>query len=750
MPLPSRMPSKSAQNKEGEYSLVKGSFAYHAREDQTLLPTNTLVSPSKNVVNNTSNRLSLVKGYTLDGSASTVIDSGILSNTDFITTAGYKRNLRAGFMTSAGNDGKLQYRYVDSTGTVTWRDLKTSLTSIRLCFDGNFFATNNSLHPTNEGLKLLLWVDGQTNKIFEWNGAITTLASGTGLVAGVVSTVAAAPTAGGANYKVGDILTLTGGNGDAKVMVATLTGSAVATVTLYQPGTGGLTVTTGIATTGGSGTGCTISVTAIATLASITKQGTTTWAQEGFYLLSNKHIVINGVDYTYTGGENTTTLMGLSADLSSVTAGTIVHQQVVTTSLNNMTGILTTFIPSVIGCGRNNQIYLGSALSNILYISKVSNYTDYSFTSSQRIVGEGFNLTMDAAPVKFIAQEVHGDGQAYDMWISTGEDRWAIIRSTLANNFDSNGIATSSSETLEFLRLKTGPLQGALSEKLVSKAKNHIIFIGHDNVCNSMGYISYQFVPVMEDISYPIINDMNSYDFTDGSIFFFKNYIYIAVPKHGLIRIYNMTDQSQEQYSNYNPTEQLNAQQPFYWEAPVGYPISGFYVVDGELYGHGYNTSESYKLFTGGSFNGQDIDANATFAFDDYGDRTQSKGSNELWVEGYIKQNTKLSATVTGDLNYFSNSQTMIIDGINNSIVSYGGGGHSLGQDSLGSRTLGGTLTSTDTLPAWFHVSLTYPQVPFYLEQISFSTKGTDLQWELLTFGTNKTFTPEGNNSITI
>jgi hypothetical protein len=39
--------------------------------------------------------------------------------------------------------------------------------------------------------------------------------------------------------------------------------------------------------------------------------------------------------------------------------------------------------------------------------------------------------------------------------------------------------------------------------------------------------------------------------------------------------------------------------QPWFWEAPVTYPISGFYVVNGELYGHSYTTSESYKLFTG-------------------------------------------------------------------------------------------------------------------------------------------------------
>ncbi len=280
--------------------------------------------------------------------------------------------------------------------------------------------------------------------------------------------------------------------------------------------------------------------------------------------------------------------------------------------------------------------------------------------------------------------------------------------------------------------------------------KNQIIFVGNDNVVNAMGYYSYQFVPVMQDLSYPIIDDMNSYDMTDGSIFYHKNFMYVTVPTAGLIRIFNMTDQrGQNQPSQYNPSEQLDTKQPFYWEAPIGYPISGFYVVDGELYGHGYNTSESYKLFTGGSFNGQEIDANATLAYNSEGDRTQSKGSNEIYVEGYIKQNTVLMGSVNEDLDAFETSQTFTIDGNDNSIVAYGGGGNSLGDTPLGTQTLGGSQSISSSLPAWFHVVKTYPQNSYYLEGITFNTKGIDLQWELLCFGTNATFTNEGNNFIT-
>src|ERR1035437_918847 len=616
--------------------------------------TNTLVAGGTVTVDNDSvNKVAFVS----------VIDSGILSNYDFDNFKGDRRNMRAGFLTTAGNDGKLQYRYTDSSSLVTWINLMTGLTIVKLCFCS--YWDNTAL------IKYVLWVDG-SNNVSSWNGAVTTLAS--------------------------------------------------------------------------------------ATSNTLTTQGSLTWQQLGFTATGS--ITIGGVTATYSGGYTTGTLTGVSVDLSNAGVYSLaseIHQTPVTTAISGMTDILATFAPTVIGCGMNNQIYLGSSTSNNLYISKKDDYKTYT-VSTIRLAGEGAKITLDAPPTKFLSQEVTaadktaGSDATFDMWISEGKDTWAIIRFVENIGYNSSGVATTASETVKHLRLKTSPLQGAMSERLVSKMKNHIMYIGSDKVASFIGYISYQFIPTIVDFSFPIIDDMNSYDFTDGSIFYHKNFAYVTLPKHSLIRVYNMTDQTKDQFSQYKAIEDVT-QMPWFWESPIAYPISGFYVVDGELYGHNYTTSESYKLFTGGSFNGQDITADATFAFDSKGDRTQSKASDELWIEGYIKQNTLLSATVAGDLNGCQTTQTTIVDGSDNQIVCFGGGsgntGHSLGQDNLGSKPLGGAITATSTLPAWFHVAKTYPQVQFYLEQISFGSKGVDLQWELICFGTNARMTPENNNSIT-
>jgi len=656
-----RNPTKSATHKIGDYGLVSKFLGYRAREDNTMLPVGTYVSPSKNVVMETSGRVSIVKGYTLDGATSSVIDSGILSNFDFINFKGDVRNLRCGFLTSAANDGKLQYRYITGTSTVNWVNLKTGLTNVRLSFSDYSDTTNH--------VKDVLWVDG-SNNVFKWNGAVTTFAS--------------------------------------------------------------------------------------ATATTVTKQGTNTWAQEGFATTGTRSIVIGGVAATYTGGEGTTTLTGVSVDFSATAVGSIIHQEVVTVALSAMTppgGVsnFSTFAPTIIGLGKNNQVYLGSSTSNFVCVSQNDDYTDFSYTTPNRIAGEGTALALSAPPTKFIAQESNNSTTTTtvsDMYISYGLDSWAVLTFNLQITSDNAGTQTASEKT-EFNILKTASLQGAKSERLAGKMKNNIMFIANDNSANFFGRTSYQFVPAMTDFSFPIIDDMNAYDFTDGQIFYHKNYVYITVPASGVILIYNMTDQTNQQSSYVREFEDVS-KQPWFWEAPVGYPISGFYVTpDKGLCGHSYTTSESYQLFTGGSFNGQNIDANLTFCYDDKGERTQTKGSDEIWIEGYIKQNTELSCTVAGDLDAFQTSQTVVVDGSDSTVVSYGGGGGSLGTVPLGSGSLGGTDTTTSSLPAWFHVIKTYPQVPFYLEKISFETLGVDLDWKLLSYGTNARITAEGNNKIT-
>ena len=203
-----------ANAKAKEFSIVSNfTHGYRNREDVTVLPPGVLIDGSQNVLTNTFQRVGMRKGYTVDG-AESVVEAAIggggtgMGVFDWVTSSGAERNMRAGFLTGAGNDGKLQFRYVDGSGNVTWTDLITGLTSVNFNFITFFDPTKLQT--------VLLMVNGESN-IRVWTGGITLVTSGSVNPTGVVGLVeqpgsdTSGRISGGKNFAVGDRLTISGG-----------------------------------------------------------------------------------------------------------------------------------------------------------------------------------------------------------------------------------------------------------------------------------------------------------------------------------------------------------------------------------------------------------------------------------------------------------------------------------------------------------------------------------------------------------
>lgn len=615
------MASSQETIKSKEFTLVNTfKLGYRNREDVTNLPPGVLIEGSQNVFTNVSERIQIRKGYELDGATSST-SVAILASFDWQTRGNEEKHLRAGFLTDAANDGKLQYRYVDVNGDVSWRDLTTGLTTVAY----NFTTWWNS----TELLRECLYVNGSSN-IYRWNGAVTELSGST-------------------------------------------------TNTLSKTGD--------------------------------------SWQDSGFYTTGNKKVIINGTEYTYTGGETTTTLTGVTPDPSGEAVGSVVHQSVVTTANSSMTDILSTFKNGLIAT-LNNQVFVGSLTSSDVYISKIDSYTDYSY-SDPRQTGEGWKLTLDANCVAFIPQENY-------MYISAGKDYWYNIDFSLQTS--TVGV---SYEQVNAKRLKTGKMQGARSQACVSHMKNNIIMVTNEPTIDILGRIEQYFgTPMTKNMSDSIKLDVDAYDWEDASIGYHRYYIYVAVPKEGLVLVYNLATGS--------------------WESPQTLPISRFYIVDGELYGHSYSTSESYKLFTGyadrvySGFEGHPIQAIAKFSYQNYGSRSSYKRANSFYVEGYISSNTILTGTLTYELDGCATTKTFEIDGSDTQIVCLTNPHGSLGKDSLGKEKLGGEETMTiQDLPPKFRVEKTFSNTDFFEVSASFSVLGTDNRFELLAFGLNQALSPQ-------
>lgn len=702
-------------------------FGYRNREDISVISPTIMVKGSQNVLTNTFKRIRSRPGYVLDGQRSTPNSGeGIYGSFDWNTHYGTERNTRAGF-NSTGSDGKLQFRYIASAGDkyltntftegeVYWIDLYSSVgEKYWAC---RFWDFNNELKD------LQLWVDGTSN-IFMWSGAVSTLAE-TSYAAGSVSTLSGTPTAGGTGYNVGDILTITtGGTGGTARVTATGALNAVTSVVLVTPGSG-YTTGAGKVTSGGAGTGATLNITDIGTgYIRITDTNGVGIGGQGFLVTTayTKSVTINNNPYTYSSYIGAY-FIGLNGDPTGEALQSVVYQTPVALANGGLTGIPATFKNSIIE-NLNNQIYVSASDNNSVYVSKINNFKDYSF-ATPRVVGEGAILTLDGVPTKL-------QPQSDSMFISAGLNYWYQTKFTLSSD--------NAKEALTVVPIKTTANQACQAPGLAVKIKNLIAFVSNEVQINTMG-LSENFLtdPQINDVSGSIVHDVQNADFTDGQVLYFQKFLFVTKPKEGIMLIYNMTQDTND--ATVGPTN------THYWEAPQILPFARLSIIGGELYGHAYTESNTFKLFTGLSDDGKSYNCLALFAYDNHGDRTATKASNEFFVEGYKTQATKLTGYLRREFNGPVASWSWRILPERNIIPPVDD--TSIGKASIGDVPIGGSAYESDPLetPPKFRLVQTFNKTPYFEEQIGFGSNEIGSWWELVSFSTNATLTTEGQSSI--
>jgi hypothetical protein len=457
---------------------------------------------------------------------------------------------------------------------------------------------------------------------------------------------------------------------------------------------------------------------ASATTNSITKQGTDTWANAGFYSNGNKKIMLDGVEYTYTGGETTTTLTGVTPDPTggTPTVGDLVYQSVISTATSAITSFPANY--DIYGISnKDNQIYYGSEKDNKVVMSNVSNYKSVAY-SSPRVPGEGGSNTLSSSWRAFVVQES-------DMYVSAGKSQWYKSSTFLASD--------NVHESWVLKPLKTTKRIGALSQETVSSDRNSVVFISNEPRFLTLGLTLDIFgFPQNTEYSYPIVNELNNIDITDACVFYDRSYVYMSFPKSGKWYILNQT----------NPDS-------MFWEAPQTGNISSFSNIDGSVYGHDYYTAQTFKLFSGYTDNGNPILSRACFPFLDYNNKGLSKYFNEFWVEGYITKGTELTLKWLYDLDGCQTYVKKTISGTSKNVCSLKDdgilGGKPLGVAPLGSNTI---TTITDPLPPYFSLIKVGVRKDFYKLGVVFESYKEDAHWELLTFGPLVQNTFFGNNNL--
>jgi len=442
-----------------------------------------------------------------------------------------------------------------------------------------------------------------------------------------------------------------------------------------------------------------------ATANTITKNGTTTWAQERFSTAGTRKVIINGTEYTYTGGENTTTLTGVTPDPSAEAANSLVYQTVRTNADQPAANAVNDVIAVL-----ENHVFLGNLALKEVSVSANDDFTDYTF-STPRVPGEGELLVLDSPTVGFISQE-------REMWITAGKDDWYVTQ------FEQLDVGSTLTETLKVRKLKTGPQQAAISQNLITKIKTGVVYVSNELSLDVLANIEN---PVAVPLSDPIKPDFDDETFAGGHAIFYKGSIYVSAPANSKAFIYDVIRK--------------------YWQPPQVLPVNFFFIYGGDLYGHSANNPETYKLFDGTNDNAKSFKATAAFSYRSYGPRFAYKNIDEWATEGYTSSNTELILTLNFDYGGFTQSLQKTISGRDERILFESLEGGSLGVSPLGDASLGDSESEMSVLSK-FKVIHTFPKQDFFEIQAIYETDDVDRQWQILAFGGNAEFSK--NMPITI
>ena len=472
-----------------------------------------------------------------------------------------------------------------------------------------------------------------------------------------------------------------------------------------------------------------VAVVASVTANTITKAGTSTFAQNRFYTTRNLTLinVRTGTEFDYTGGMTTTKLTGVTGSpvTDGMVAGDILVQKVVTNTdtpaANRNNDTIYTF---------ENQIVVGSNDDEEVYISANDDFTDFTF-SSLRLPGEGALLTL-TDPTKAIAT------------IGTVLTIFSGLSTAFKVEFAQLDIGGILSETVKVKKLDAGVNQGALSQEAVLEIGNSVAYLSNE--------VALRIVNNPEDLqglnpkslSNPIKPDFDAEDWFDGIkpdafMIWFKNMILISAPQTSKVYMFNYL-------------EDANGKLKRYWNPPSILPVGPMTTIDlgdgaGEkLYGHSSATPETNLLFDGQSDGQYDdmeveeklpIDAKAVFPLVNSDRPGNLKNFDEYYVKGEITPNTK---DLLLTLNYDSDGATQqierTIDGSNEEILEGAVQNNSLAQSSLALNPLGGLLNPPVDARK-FSIILEYAKEDYFELQAIFSTNEVDRFWNILFHGPN-------------
>ncbi len=690
-------PRAFPQESEENFNLTTLFAGYVNKPEITNLSPSFLVSGSQNVLCDYANRIISRNGYKLYNQANNG-GGGIKGSYEWDTSTGSQFSLRA-------YDHTIEFDW-----NSTYNTLLTGLRSPVIEFA--------KVLDYSEQQDVLLFVLGEAS-MRRWSGGVSKVRASTSttvtkagvltavstiaFVAGTPGTVAATITDSANNFvnagfTAGDTLSITGSTGNSSNF--TIGSVTAGTITLIITDT-------------------LITEVAGPSITMYNQTGPTWKAARFFSSISGRAITYQGVSYTYSGGETTDTLTGLTA-FPTVTAGDSVWQTSDTINLPSaITSPFPLFYPDLIAV-QLNMVFLGSTKSQMIFSSDAKDYTDFTI-DSPRAAGDPVQQPLTdgnctcIVPVDNARQLLNVQNT---LLFGSGRDVWDQV--------DFHMSADNTQELLRIIRYKTAKGSGLISKGAICPIKNNTVYISREPALDGLSESNLESPDGRKNvpISDPIKNDFDTYDFTNAHLIYFKRAIYIALPALGLVLIYDMMRNL--------------------WQPPQTIPVSRFAIIADGLYGHSSVTNETYQLFVGTDDNGVFIPQKARFAYNDGGTRHRLKNLSEYWTDGYITANAELDYVINFGFGGSLGTQSMSIIGSDSDVVTPQDA-TPFGDEEFGQVPLGGDafnpilgLPGAGVPLQYFYQIDTASTVDYTQHYVEYSMNTLGGQFAIVAHGTNQ------------
>jgi len=449
----------------------------------------------------------------------------------------------------------------------------------------------------------------------------------------------------------------------------------------------------------------------------ITKTGSTTWQQAGFSTTGGeKTVVINGTTYTYTAGESTTTLTGVTPDPSGEANGSDVLQAVQTVSNSPAADFANDFIKVI-----NNQLYVGSYTSRLCYISSNTDFKNFTVTAP-RLPGGPELLTLDST-LKGIGVR---QGNAH---IGVGTGQWAVI------SFNDITVGTTLTQTTKVDVKPVSNLAAPYAHEFIDTVGDSLVYLAQDQQVRTFGEFANLFTPKYPSLSQQIKTELEEEVFTGGGLKCIGDITYLTAPNSGKVYLYKVRESVDA--SGNVVAERL-------WFSPFVWSITRVDIYGGVVYGFSSQNPQLYQLWDTDQWyddcpSDEELPYSCVlaFAYRTTTNRVDLQHFDKTYSEGYMSLGTPLNLQINYNYEGVTNQISVPVNSDALPAYMFAPSVSSLGDESLGDAPMGDGLIETEEFLPKFKVINSISDTNCFEWQPIYYSDEANARWEILATGSN-------------